>query len=335
MYKEGTQKRELLLKVDVREGAEKKNEQVYGKIVARMRRLGLEDRVFRERMELFDFEFVLKSDRRVTFGPLFERKTASDLAASIKDGRYREQKGRMAALGLPGPCKIFIYEGNMCANSYGLDPKSLLGAMIKPTMAGDNEILKTESMDATADLLVHCFMYLEHLDEKSVEGRGFSYVNYIQPQVRKRDFRDDNKLALMVREFVLGASGPVAQAVADRYGSLGALQGALIMGRSHALTELSNLTYVTPESGATHRIGPAAASKIRDMCDIAVLQYVLSGGTPDDPPVAGGNGKRRKKEKEKEGEKEATSSPHFNVVDDNTDDDAALIAMMDTLERTQ
>jgi len=57
-------------------------------------------------------DYHLRTDDKIFF--IFERKTWKDLAASIKDGRYREQKKRLCEVARGGEIRVFyIIEGPM------------------------------------------------------------------------------------------------------------------------------------------------------------------------------------------------------------------------------
>ena len=161
-YTKKAKERELVMVIDSKE-----DERLVTKIEQRMRALCLkpEEKIRRAEMNLFDVQFVIKDDPNNTnFGPCFERKTASDLASSIKDGRYTEQKRRMQLIeNMPATNKVYIYEGNLIAKWYGVDPKALLNASLLPPMRNEAEIQMTQNMDATADILVEWLLYLEHL----------------------------------------------------------------------------------------------------------------------------------------------------------------------------
>ena len=269
-YAEGSRKRKLVLVVDVREG---KNQALFDKIKNRMVELGAVDQLESRRLDIFDFQFVFFDDRERTFGPHIERKTAQDCADSIKDGRWSEQMGR--AHGIPN--KIHIFEGNLLAKYYRIDPKSLIGAVLKPAMKHEFDAMMGANMEATADMLVQWFMYLEHVDDVKVV-ENFSYVDCFQGEARKRDFREGNRLALMIKSFAHGGSAGVAKAVDDRYGSLGALQAAFVRNPMVTKKEVANLMYMVNDKFI--RVGPAATKEIYKMCDIDCLIDRLGAAAP-------------------------------------------------------
>lgn len=257
--------RDLLLVIDVREG---RNNDLIAKIENRMRMLCYdpEEKIKREALDLFDFQFVFKNDPSKNFGPCFERKRADDLAASIKDGRYAEQKARMQSLeGVPTSNKVYIYEGNLVARNYGIEPKALLGASLLPPMRKEAEIQLTQNLEATADIIVYWLAYLEHLDDDKLVSQ-YSYSKSIHSGVRKRDFVEKNMLAIFLSQGVYGISGAAADAIAQCYdNSIVNLQMEYCKHPKETLAELANITYKV--NGHDSKIGQASAANVVNACE--------------------------------------------------------------------
>ena len=82
---------------------------------------------------------------------IIERKTLKDLSASIKDGRYKEQKIRLNVCGLDKHNIVFLIEGKL--NNYGgkyLLPKStLLSSMVNTLFRDGFSVFKTQDLNET------------------------------------------------------------------------------------------------------------------------------------------------------------------------------------------
>lgn len=334
-YAEGTRKRKLVLVVDVREG---KNQALFEKIKSRMEELGAVDQLEVRQLDIFDFQFVFFDNRERTFGPHIERKTAQDAADSIKDGRWSEQMGR--AHGIPN--KIHIFEGNLLSKYYRIDPKSLIGAVLKPAMRHEFDAMVGPNMEATADMLVQWFTYLEHVDDVKVV-ENFSYVDCFQAEARKRDFREGNRLALMIKSFVQGGSAGVAKAVEDRYGSLGVLQAAFIKEPLKTKRDVANLMYMVNDRFI--RVGPAATKEIYNMCDVDTLAAKLGAALPS--PEVKGRDRPAKRQRTSRSKKQVpvVKPTELEDIDDDDDDDdngdgdesidkadPELVALLDKIE---
>ncbi len=134
------------IKVDVRERA-------------LLREMG--DAVHAVQLLLGDIEIVVRGERRL----VIERKTLADLAASIKDGRYREQKARLlgnvdvsrvmyvvetgvSGFALPG----FAFDGRMRSIG-GIQPATLQGSIVSLLVCSGLRVVFTRDVVDTAALI--------------------------------------------------------------------------------------------------------------------------------------------------------------------------------------
>ena len=134
-------------------------------------------------------------DVQITFGNtivLFERKTCADLAASIKDSRYREQKIRILTKTLPRHV-IYIIEGipsqQTLLNSdfpiHGLKPSVLSGAIIYTMLRDGMHVISVANTAETAAWIWNIAMKCSSNPEKlSVGGELNTEIstnnNYLQ-----------------------------------------------------------------------------------------------------------------------------------------------------------
>jgi crossover junction endonuclease MUS81 len=98
-------------------------------------------------------------ERRITYEFIIERKCAQDMVASIKDGRYKEQKIRLLA-----ECKnatpnrniiiAYIIEGTPAELRTPAEKIMLLGSIISSTFRDRVFVLRTYSLQETFELLV-------------------------------------------------------------------------------------------------------------------------------------------------------------------------------------
>jgi len=114
-------------------------------------------------LHLGDFQFVIGSGNEQRPLMIIERKTINDLAASVKDGRYMEQKMRLLSKRQeeqdPNVKIAYILEGNYsfspkftCAN---MNNKSLSGVIINSILRDNVIVWSTKSMLETNDLLIN------------------------------------------------------------------------------------------------------------------------------------------------------------------------------------
>ena len=105
-----------------------------------------------ENLEVGDI--IIKTDTDLL---LFERKTVADLAASIKDGRFHEQKQRMKQY--PFHRITYLIEGASFEklskqNMHGIQSSSLLSAMISLSYRDGYHVLHTKSLLETIHLIL-------------------------------------------------------------------------------------------------------------------------------------------------------------------------------------
>lgn len=86
---------------------------------------------------------------------IIERKTLTDLLASLKDGRYKEQSHRLKrASGLPCHNVFYIIEGMYSTLKTSLEKKLILSAMTSLSFFKGFSVMRTCSIQETAELLV-------------------------------------------------------------------------------------------------------------------------------------------------------------------------------------
>jgi len=93
-------------------------------------------------------DIILKYDNNIIL--LIERKTAADLAASIRDGRHKEQKYRLLNSDLDTKNILFLIEGELKDMKHGkVDKKTLQGSIINTMFRDGLNIYRTENIDET------------------------------------------------------------------------------------------------------------------------------------------------------------------------------------------
>jgi crossover junction endonuclease MUS81 len=91
---------------------------------------------------------------------ILERKTVNDLAASIIDGRYNEQKVRLKQAAIP--TSAYIIEGNLSAQDR-MDPGSLRTAMTTTEVIHGLRVIPTRNID-------HSLRVIQSLFEQQVRA---------------------------------------------------------------------------------------------------------------------------------------------------------------------
>ena len=169
-----------------------------------------------------------------------ERKRADDFAASIKDGRWREQTSRLFAT---GHRVFFVIEGDLryLDNMY----EALIGAIVNANLRGSC-CLRTMDVEETA-----CFVL--HLARKLQTHPTHSVAAGLRPPQSKRQ-RAGEADSVLVRQLmcVPSVSERIAESLVAHFGDLEELQKALREAR----------TFPRVEIGAKRFLGKARIAKL-------------------------------------------------------------------------
>lgn len=144
---------------------------------------------------------------------LAERKTHADLDASIKDGRFREQRSRMKEVMTKegGPVCFYILEGCQCDENFRVpgSDRRIAGALENLATEHRMGLLPTRSTEDT-------FRTIVRLADKLAKD-DHHRVSLTFPKSRKATV-SENLLPCML-SVIPGVSAAVARAVADVYPS--------------------------------------------------------------------------------------------------------------------
>ena len=125
---------------------------------------------------------------------IIERKTLSDLAASIKDGRYEEQSHRLSnALEHANHNIIYLVEGNMKGKVQGLPSSTLYSAMFSLNYYKGFSLLRSFDLNETANII--CNMAAKLAKEK---GRHPYYSNVVKDNDNEKE-EDAKQYCSMVK----------------------------------------------------------------------------------------------------------------------------------------
>jgi crossover junction endonuclease MUS81 len=83
---------------------------------------------------------------------IIERKKADDLASSIIDGRYKDQKYRLKNCGMQNV--FYLFEGHI-TNLSIKNPKELENALLKTRVMDKFKIIQTQNINESLNFLVY------------------------------------------------------------------------------------------------------------------------------------------------------------------------------------
>lgn len=121
---------------------------------------------------------------------VIERKTVEDLAASIKDGRYKEQKLRLLSM-MHHTYQlrvIYIIEGRFQFNEdkkvFGLSNKSLVSSILHTSMRDGISVYNTNSVLDTSHLIMGIFTRIDKLMTQETTHQPTDNASYMHAMIK-------------------------------------------------------------------------------------------------------------------------------------------------------
>lgn len=182
-----------------------------------------EEEVIVEKLDLGDIQII---DNEQNVFLIFERKTVPDLASSITDGRYHEQKSRL--LDNYGRDRIvYVIEGPITKTKY-VNPKPVNSSILHTIFRDRLRVIRTLNMDDTVDLLANIWERYKADPEKWNNFiKNESLTNEISVETKKLAKKIDNLTPKVVYINMLcqipGVSNKVAESIAKEYPTLQSL----------------------------------------------------------------------------------------------------------------
>lgn len=181
-------------------------------------------------------------------GILLERKTVADFDASVKDGRYREQKGRLLAYAQERGAKVaYVVEGDISRSSLG--PKALTKLIARCEFVYGIPVFRVRTLQETAELVETLLVMWADGDFTGTE-RVQKAADGIHV-VKKTNNADPHTYALNVLCQCPGVSVKIAEAWLTAHE--GSLKAVLVAD----VATLANLKM------GTRRIGNAVAERFK------------------------------------------------------------------------
>lgn len=160
-------------------------------------------------------------------GIVIERKSIRDLEASILDGRYREQRGRILAFCEENKTQpMYILEGSLSSSTGRLQKSALMKFIQRLVLHYQIPVIQTASIQETAELLQTMMeqwiddpMRLKQTTERIKMTDGI----HVQ---KKANAADPKQFAISCLSQCNGVSVKMAEALITQFGSLQAVMAA-------------------------------------------------------------------------------------------------------------
>ena len=169
---------------------------------------------------------------------IFERKTLADLAASIRDGRYKEQSFRLietaAATGFHTHNIVYIIEGDLSRydeRHSRITKTALQSAMVSLLYYKGFSVVRTMNVGETAELILN---FADKVAKESTDGMKPAYhdesststtatptaqaYSEVSAKKEKRDYITRENIGEIMLAQVPGVSAKMASAILAKYG---------------------------------------------------------------------------------------------------------------------
>ena len=164
-----------------------------------------------QNLEIGDIQFVINSE--IIY--IIERKTYDDLGASIKDGRYKEQKIRLLANNNNNIFYIIEGNKNKCKT---LAYNSLLGSIINMLFRDNIKIINSTDINETYKIIIQIKDKYNNGKFKKIDCDKSDYVSSIK--TNKKENMDKNMCSIVQLSVIPGVSKKIAEVIINKYVSL-------------------------------------------------------------------------------------------------------------------
>jgi len=151
---------------------------------------------------------------------VIERKTDKDFRASLRDGRYREQKQRLeACCKAKGVIVIYLIEGHYLAkpNKYErVNNDQMLGAFMSTMVKSDFHVYHVNNINQSVDVINKLKKKLGEIGDKKIE-----YIETLKA-VKGANVSADDAFILMLNR-IPGVSMTIAKELNKKYKTIGDL----------------------------------------------------------------------------------------------------------------
>jgi len=171
-----------------------------------------------ENLDLGDFQFLDLSSKEPII--IIERKTYSDLNASIKDGRYKEQKERLLHSVKKSVRKIILLEGGE-SDKLCIAKKILDGVIINTLIRDNIHIYETRNKNASVEFLENIMAqlpkYYDDIQKEIVCGEEKVFMNEFNCKtVKKENLTAEICFRNMFNQ-IPGVSNSIANVLCNKY----------------------------------------------------------------------------------------------------------------------
>jgi len=199
---------------------------------------------------------------------IIERKTLTDLSASITDGRYKEQSFRLNNCSCHNHNIIYLIEGNLETYSGKMPLKTLQSAIFTLLYYKGFSVYQTKTTAESADCILHWFDKISRSKEKNgfySTNKGFENILCAKTQetycdvikkTKKSNVTIENICQIMLSQ-IPSVSSATAKIISDKYTKIKKLCDAI-----HSDPTCLNDLKLKTKKGKERRISKTAIKNI-------------------------------------------------------------------------
>lgn len=197
----------------------------------------------------------IRKDNQTVY--IFERKAKGDLDASIKDGRYREQKSRLLETGVPRKNIVFVIE-QLSKPRGDAAHKRVWSAMCNSQHRDGFTVIQTKNTAETVDYLTAMSRSIEQFT--TIEDSSTS--TEVNVNIKKRQVTQEEWFKYTLT-LIPKCSLSIAEIITSNYPTVSSLIEAIEENGEKCLADLKHGT-------SQRRIGPKLSI---DICETIVNNY--------------------------------------------------------------
>ena len=207
---------------------------------------------------------------------IIERKTLTDLASSIKDGRYVEQSFRLNGIPHPNHNIIYLIEGDLTRVSIfksKLNKQMLYSAIFSINYFKGFSVMRSNTLEESATIICNMVLkllksenkspYYQSQSESENQGQGENQIHQMQPdycsvvkRVKKENITKSNIGEIMLCQ-IPGCSDVSARAIFQKFKTIASLISA-IQGDASCLNDIKT----TLANGKTRKLSSAIIKSV-------------------------------------------------------------------------
>lgn len=153
---------------------------------------------------------------------VIERKTIKDLLASIKDGRYKEQKTRLQSQIQQNNIKTYFYilEGQTY-NLKQYEKNIYNGALISIQLRDGIQMIKTDNLDDTFQFITRLMSRMEKKDIFYNSSNNIENQTYLSSiKLRKKDNIQPKEAQILMFSNIPGVSVKIGEVIINKYSNI-------------------------------------------------------------------------------------------------------------------